>query len=290
MTPPARVVACMPAWNAAAFIGDTLEALAAQTYPALKVLISDDASDDGTAEICERFAAGDSRFRVIRQTRRLGWIGNSNVLLKAARGEYGFFAFHDDPPRPTYVASLVEALDRRPAAVLAFSDVLSRDRVDSYAELEGVSDRLERARRLLRMQGRWWIPNRGLFRLSAARAVGGMRRHLAGEYKADWPWLLALSLRGEFVRVPEPLIRKVWRDDSLSAGWNRRLRLWRAASVVAACAREVRRARPPLSEELRMHCELVRFGVGTLGTVVPRAVLGSLYTSGPHASDRRRRG
>ena len=163
-----RVVACMPAWNASLFIRETLEALSAQTYPAFEVLVSDDASDDGTAEICERFAAGDRRFRVIRQPRRRGWIGNTNVLLAAAgaaQADYCFFAFHDDPPRPTYVARLVEALHRHPGAVLAFSDVLSRDGVDAYVELDGIPDRLERACRVLRLQGHCWIPNRGLFRM-----------------------------------------------------------------------------------------------------------------------------
>ena len=33
--------------------------------------------------------------------------------------------------------------------------------------------------------------------------------HLAGEYKADWPWLLQLALLGEFIHIPEPLIRKI---------------------------------------------------------------------------------
>lgn len=263
-----HVVACMPAWNAERFIGSTLEALAAQTYGSLEVLVSDDASDDGTAGICERFAARDRRFRIIRQPRRLGWIGNSNALLAAARGDYCFFAFHDDPPCPTYVARLVDALDGRRDAVLAFSDVLSRNGVDRFTDLDGVTSRMERARRVLRMRDGWWIPNRGLFRLSAARQVGGMRRHLGGEYKADWPWLLHLSLLGEFVRVAEPLIRKAWRDDSLSAGWNRRVRPWPAAAVMLACAREVRRANPPLFEEARLHGELIRFGARMLGSVL----------------------
>jgi glycosyltransferase involved in cell wall biosynthesis len=249
----------MPVWNAQEFILETLQSVAAQTYANLEVLISDDASADDTAAICERFAAGDSRFRVVRQPTRRGWVGNANFLLDAARGDYFFFAFHDDPLCPTYVERLVEALEGRPTAVLAFSDVFSRDRVDRYAELDGISDRLQRARRIIRKRGLWWIPNRGLFRADAARRIGGMRRHLAGEYKADWPWLLHLALLGEFVRVPEPLIRKVWSEGSLSAQWKRRLTLWRSTAVVLACAREVRRVAPPLSEELLMHRELASF-------------------------------
>ena len=112
----------MPAWQAESFIVRTLESLAAQTYSNLRVLISDDASTDGTTAICERFAANHARFRFVRQTERQGWIGNVNALLRAAKGDYLFFAFHDDPVGRTYVTRLVEALSG-PGAVLAFSDV-----------------------------------------------------------------------------------------------------------------------------------------------------------------------
>ena len=259
-----RVVACMPTWNAECFVQETLESVAAQTYPNFEVLVSDDASADATPAICERFAATDPRFRVIRQPRRLGWIGNANLLLQTVRGQYCFFAFHDDPLQPTYVARLVEALQANRRAVLAFTDIRSRDRVDSYCELEGVSDRVERARRLIRKRGLWWIPNRGLFRSEAATRIGGMRRHLAGEYKADWPWLLHLALLGEFVRVGEPLIEKVWRDESLSANWNREPSLWQSTAVLLACVREVHRAGLRLWEEIHLHEELVRFWTSAL--------------------------
>jgi glycosyltransferase involved in cell wall biosynthesis len=254
----------MPVWNASAFIRQTLESVAAQTYPNLQVLISDDASDDDTAAICEHFAAGDARFRVHRQQVRRGWVGNANFLLDQARGDYLFFAFHDDPLRPRYVERLVDALDSHPAAVLAFSDIVSRGRVERYIELEGLTDRLQRSRRVIRKRGLWWIPNRGLFRAEAARRIGGMRRHLAGEYKADWPWLLHLALLGEFVRVPEPLIEKVWSESTLSAQWKRRLTLWRSTAVTLACAREIRRVAPPLAEEVRMHRELAKFWLRTV--------------------------
>ncbi len=51
---------------------------------------------------------------MIRQPVRLGWIGNANALLRAAAGDYVFFAFHDDPLQPDYVERLVDALERAP--------------------------------------------------------------------------------------------------------------------------------------------------------------------------------
>ena len=254
-----RVVALLPAWNSATFIEPTLESLAAQTYGNLEVLISDDASSDATAELCTCFAAGRPQFRLMHQARRQGWIGNVNALLREARADYLFFAFHDDPLKPTYVASLVEALEGNPRAVLAFSDIEVGPAVRSYTELDGVSERLERARRIIRKQGLWWIPNRGLFRSEAATRIGGMHRHLAGEYCADWPWLLGLGLLGEFARVPRALITKVWRNEGVSMSWKGTP--WQALGVAAACAREIARARVPISEQVPLYRELAVRGM-----------------------------
>jgi glycosyltransferase involved in cell wall biosynthesis len=277
-----KVVALMPAWNAESFILPVLESLAAQTYPNLQILISDDASTDRTAEICEEFEASHANFRLIRQPRNLGWIGNVNALLSKAEGEYFFFAFHDDLLRPRYVERLADALDSNPRAVLAFSDMIRRvvaadpapddivaadplpETIKVYLDLEGVTDRLERGVRVARKWGEppsyiVMLTNRGLFRGSAARQVGGLRRHIAGEFGADWPWLLRLSLLGEFVRVPEALVEKCYRHTSRSASW--KFSLWQRLGALIACMRETRRARLPIAEELVLQRVLVEYAL-----------------------------
>lgn len=256
-----RAIALVPTWNAESFIDATLATLAAQTFPAFEVLISDDASTDATASICERWAARDARFRLLRQNTRLGWVGNTNALLRAARGDYFFFALHDDLVAPTYVARLVDALERDPAAVLAFSDGerLKRDRAAEYwsfAELDGLSGRLEGPITLARQRPNWPVCYRGLFRASAAERIGGLRRNLAGEFGADWPWLLHMSLLGSFVRVPERLFTKVLRPDGLANSWRYSAWDWFAATL--SCAGEVRRAALPLRDESRLHAQLCR--------------------------------
>jgi glycosyltransferase involved in cell wall biosynthesis len=239
---PLKVVALMPAWNAEAFIVPVLESLAAQTYRHLEVLISDDASTDRTPEICATFAARHPNFTLIRQRTNLGWIGNVNALLRHAQGDCFFFAFHDDLLRPHYVERLAVALASHPRAVLAFSDMIRRvvepgdsldvqtpspsalESVKVYLDLDGVNERVKRGVVVARKWGRppsyaVMLANRGLFRASAAREIGGLHAHFAGEFGADWPWLLRLSLLGEFVRVPEALVEKSYRRTSLSATW-----------------------------------------------------------------------
>ena len=120
-----------------------------------------------------------------------------------------------------------------------------------YTRLEGVSDRFERAQRTLARHDGWWAPYRGLFRPAAAKRIGGMRRHIAGEFMADWPWLFRLALLGEFVRVPDPLVHKVWLKSGLSLKW--RHSRWQKLGVALACMRAVRGAGFSWAEELRLH-------------------------------------
>jgi glycosyltransferase involved in cell wall biosynthesis len=250
----------MPAWQAADFIGPVLDSVAAQTYPNLELLISVDLCSDPTAEMCERFAATHPNVRVIRQPVRLGWVGNANFTLREAQGDYAFFAFHDDPLYPTYVEKLVAALEAAPQAVIAFSNFYTRSGLCAYDVLDGVRSKFERCRRMYRAYGAWWSPNRGLMRMWAVRELGGMRRHLAGEYSADWPWLLRLAALGEFVHVPEPLLFKDVRERSLSMAW--RSNLWDRLAVQIECVRALHEARLPFAQELYINAEALLFAVG----------------------------
>lgn len=273
----AKVVALVPAWNAEEFLGKTLDSLAAQTWPNLEVVVSDDASPDGTAAVVEAYARRDARFRLVRQPRNLGWIGNANALLREARGDLLLFAFHDDLLEPTYVERCALALEANPRAVLAFSDLKvvhtdGRREEVKFRELEGVGGRLRRARRVARREGAWWVPNRGVFRAAAAEAIGGLRRHRAGEFSADWPWLLHMSLLGELVRIPEPLCIKFYRPRSVSLAWDFDARSWRA--VTRSAMETVARAPIPAREKILLRASLAASWVRLLWRSVRFAVSG----------------
>lgn len=218
------VTALVPTYNGAAFIRRTLESLARQTWPSLEILIGDDCSTDDTLAIVNDFAAHHPNVRVVERDANLGWLRNSNDLMAHAGGELLFFAFHDDVLAPTYVETLVSALRDHPRAVLAFSDmdVYEVDGARSrctFEELEGTTSSLERGFVMVRRPTNWWVPNRGLFRASALRDVGGIHPNDQGEYSADWTWLLHLAIIGEFVRVPESLCEKYYKPGSISKQW-----------------------------------------------------------------------
>lgn len=218
------VTALVPTYNGAAFIGRTLDSLARQTWPELEILVGDDDSTDNTLAVVREFAARHPNTRVLQRSENLGWLRNSNELMAQARGELMFFAFHDDVVEPTYVERLVDALRDRPDAVVAFSDmqvheVDGRKALHVFDLLEGTTSAFQRGRVMVHRPRNWWVPNRGLFRASAFRKVGGIRPNDQGEYSADWTWLLHLALLGEFVRVPEMLCEKYYKPGSISKQW-----------------------------------------------------------------------
>jgi glycosyltransferase involved in cell wall biosynthesis len=277
-----RVVALVPAWRSAAFIQETLASLAAQTYPDLHILISDDASPDHTVQICEEFAAQRENTRVIRQPRNLGWVDNVNALLAEAAGDYFFFAFHDDVLRPRYVERLAGALTENQAAVISFSDLETHYldgavEMQEYTLLDGITDARARARRVLSRDGTWWAPNRGLFRAAIAREIGGMRKHLAGECSADLPWLLRLALMGEFVRVPEALVVKRFTHQSLSRSWQHNR--WQRFGLQCACIHAIRSAGLPLTDELHLQLYVLQSWGQRFGRSFGRPVPNTKY---PH--------
>lgn len=109
--------------------------------------------------------------------------------------------------------------------VLSYSDTLLTN-VDgtqehwAFTALESLSEPLQRGAKMLEPVHMWWVPNRGLFRLNKARQINGLKRHGAGEFSSDWPWLFQMSLLGEFARVPETLCFKYYKEGSLSRSWD----------------------------------------------------------------------
>lgn len=115
---------CIPTYNGAAFLADTLASVAAQTFRDFEVLIVDDQSSDETLAVAERFAATDPRARVIRNVERAGSsAANANRCAAHARGEWIKFLFQDDLMAPTCLARMLDAGQRGPL-VIAWHDYL----------------------------------------------------------------------------------------------------------------------------------------------------------------------
>lgn len=112
----------IPAYNAAGFIEDTLETVAAQTWRDFEVVLVDDGSTDGTADAAERFLErAKLPGRVVRQENKK-IAGARNAGVRAARGEFIAFLDHDDAWYPERLAVAMEELKAHPEADLLCTD------------------------------------------------------------------------------------------------------------------------------------------------------------------------
>lgn len=106
-----------PAFNAGAFIGETISSVQAQTFSNWEMWVVDDASTDGTAALVEARAAQDPRLHLIRQARNGGPALARDAALLAARGRYIAFLDSDDLWLPEKLAVQLKFMEDRAAGV-----------------------------------------------------------------------------------------------------------------------------------------------------------------------------
>ena len=134
--PPAPVSAVMPAYNHEAFIAAAIESVRAQTLPVAEILVIDDGSTDGTAEI-----AREKGVRVISQANR-GLAANRNRCVREASQPWVAFIDSDDLWEPQKIERQMQIAECDPEIALVTSDystftgseVLSPSILNKYAE------------------------------------------------------------------------------------------------------------------------------------------------------------
>lgn len=99
----------VPVFNVAGYLPQCVDSILSQDYGNLEVILIDDGSTDGSGEICDRYAALDSRVRVIHQ-KNGGAAAAKNAGLRLATGEYLAFADSDDYLEPDAYGFLMKVL------------------------------------------------------------------------------------------------------------------------------------------------------------------------------------
>lgn len=111
----------MPVFNGQMYVAQAIESILHQTFSDFELIISDNASKDSTAEICEQYAQKDDRIKFVRQETNLGVFNNFANVLDRARGTYFMWAGCDDIRSPDYLESCIDVFRSDPACVSVFS-------------------------------------------------------------------------------------------------------------------------------------------------------------------------
>jgi glycosyltransferase involved in cell wall biosynthesis len=199
----------LPVFNGEAYLKQTVDSILAQRFRDFELIISDNASTDGTPTIGRELARHDPRIRYHRNPTNLGGVRNFNSVFTRARGRYFKWAAHDDLLHPDFLGRCVEVLEARPSTVLCFSRVTIIDQDDRVLRtgLDGRLARVDADDPIVRLASHVCVMHAcyhvfGLIRSEALRDTG-----LFGSFAgSDRPLLAKLALRGPMFLIPEDLI------------------------------------------------------------------------------------
>jgi len=195
----------LPVYNGEEYLAESIEALLGQTYEDFELIITDNASSDGTEDICRRYEAKDSRIRYHRLPRNIGAAPNHNHVFTLARGELWKWASHDDLYGRDLLLRCIEALDERPDVVLAHAGTAV---IDGSSHIKVPFDyriATDSPHAPLRFRSLLFEPGGddfyGVMRSDVLRRVAPHDSY----HHADRTFVAEIALHGPFYQVPELL-------------------------------------------------------------------------------------
>lgn len=234
------VTVVIPAYNAKEWIGFTLESACAQTLSEIEVLVVDDGSSDGTADIADEFALRDPRIRVIRQA-NAGVGAARNTAIREARGKFVAPLDADDLWHPEKLQKQVNCMDRYGERVgLVYCDFWYVDENGTTLPQHGSEPVTVMGKCRKRLIYSNFIGNASvpLFRTEALRSCGlylTREEQNGAQGCEDWDLHLRVSEQWEFAPAPEKLVGYRQLVTCMSAGGSG---MTRSFSVVLERARE----------------------------------------------------
>ena len=122
-----RVSIGMPVYNGEQLLPRALDSLLSQRFEDFELIISDNASEDATSEICLSYAARDRRIRYYRNETNIGAARNYTRVFEHSSGKYFKWAAHDDWIAPAYLSRCVEILNKEASVVLCYPGTVMVD-------------------------------------------------------------------------------------------------------------------------------------------------------------------
>lgn len=207
--PDPRLSVGVPVYNGETFLRQTLESILAQSFGEFELIVSDNASTDGTEAIAREFAGRDVRVRYHRNEKNLGLARNYNLLFSLASGEYFKWASADDLCLPGYLERCIAVLDREPEVVLVYPKTRFVDATGKILDIEDpgwnlTSDLPEERLRYVVTSAHWVNSILGVIRSRALAKTRLLPSYPGGDYCV----LGELSLMGKFFEIAEPLYQR----------------------------------------------------------------------------------
>jgi glycosyltransferase involved in cell wall biosynthesis len=256
----------LPVYNSERYLAHSLDSLLAQTYRDFVLVISDNASTDGTSEICRRYAEADPRIKYFRNEVNIGNPRNFNRVFSLAETKYLKWSTADDYWEPPFLELAVEVMERDPSVALCYPQAYLIDSKQPaprpYDDVLHLVDD-DPALRFVTLLEQIKLAHQhlGLIRMSCLRKTQLLGTHVG----SDINLLAELSLYGKFYELPHRLYYRRFHEKSGSwkrgdakheaalyhgAGERMRFKQWRTHTRFFAA---VHRAPLPFRSKLRLY-------------------------------------
>ena len=239
-----RVSVCVPVYDKARYLRRTLESVLAQTFTDFELVVLDNASTDGSADVAA--ALDDPRIVRAANPETLPAPQNFDRVVALSRAPLVKVVSADDLIHPEALARQVAVLDAHPGVAVVSSRhdlvdehdrVVARDRVLRSRDLVGRRDATTVIRRVVRHGGNpLGVPGNMLFRRAAFDACGG---YPDDAFTLDVGLAVRLVEHGDWYGIPETLSGFRLAVGSATSSQRRR-NLHRQRAFI----RELRRAHP----------------------------------------------
>lgn len=193
-----KVSICIPTYNGAAFILDTIQSVLKQDYKNMEIIVNDDCSQDHTLDLVK--SIHDPRIKIFVNEKNLGLVENWNKTVSRATGEYTKLMCQDDLLCKNAIRRQVRILDKNPGAALTIGNtyvinsagkmVMKRERFKQNILMDGK----KYAMKSLKGRNIYSEPPNILYRTKYFYDVGYYDTSLI--YTPDWDFGLKLSYLG----------------------------------------------------------------------------------------------
>ncbi|NUT50002.1 MAG: glycosyltransferase family 2 protein [Saccharothrix sp.] len=208
---------CLPTRNGEQRIEKAVRTVLAQDHADLELVISDNASTDGTEELCRSLAAADSRIVYHRHDANVGLLNNFVFAARHARGELFRWMGDDDHLEPHCVSRGVKEFQADPRLLLVSSQVAYTGAagVTESAPYAGTGlssdDPVVRLREMLRMLNESYHALDPLYSMMRREPVVALARR--NMLKEDEVFACKLALAGPWTHIPEVLAHRHWKAE-----------------------------------------------------------------------------
>jgi glycosyltransferase involved in cell wall biosynthesis len=205
-----KISVCLPTFNGSKYLAEAIDSVLSQSVQDIELVIGDDGSSDETRQLVEGHAGRDSRINYVFNPQNIGYLRNTNAILKRCSGQYIKTFAQDDAFEPGCFERLLNALETHPGVQLA---CVSRRHVDENGVGEHIQHKFDASGvypgkdviklYLKEFLNRTGNPSQMFFR----RQAGVSSFNAAYYHSADTEFGLRLLEGGDYYYIAEPLLR-----------------------------------------------------------------------------------